>query len=77
MKILVINDKGFDSGGISTYIGLIRSELEKKNHIVKILSSDVYFGKQHFNDYEFGGEKNRGTIKWFFHKLFNCFLSVS
>ena len=71
MKILVINDTGVEYGGVSTYIGLIRSELGKKNHTVKILSSDVYYGKEHFSDYEFGGEKNRDTIKWFFNKLFN------
>src|SRR5665648_726984 len=71
MKILVINDTGVEYGGVSTYIGLIRGELGKKNHTVKILSSDVYYGKEHFSDYEFGGEKNRDTIKWFFNKLFN------
>lgn len=71
MKILIITDWGFENGGVSTYIKSIRNVLEKRGHIVRVLSSDVYFESKRISDYEFGGVKEKGTIRWYLNRLFN------
>jgi glycosyltransferase involved in cell wall biosynthesis len=70
MKILIIDDMGFESGGLSTYILNLRSILKERGHIVKILSSDAHPEKKHFNDYKFRGI-NENSIFRVFPYIFN------
>jgi len=50
----MINDCGYEQGGVATYLLAIKESL-KKNHIVKVLTSNQNSKKNHFSDYEFGG----------------------
>lgn len=71
MKILIITDEGFENGGVSTYVRSIRKTLEHRKHIVRILSSNIYFGNNNFNDYEFEGVKDINSFKYYLNRLFN------
>lgn len=53
MKILLINDKGFESGGTQVYTFELKRSLEKMGHTVKVFSSNLNPEKKHLNDYEF------------------------
>lgn len=67
MKILMVEDLGFDIGGISSYLINAIKVLKKEGHAVKILSSDVNPEEKHFDkkayvysDYKFRSfNKNR------------------
>lgn len=52
MKILQITSVGYLAGGAEKNVRIIRDELIKRGHKVKVLSSDVK-GPDMFNDYEF------------------------
>ncbi len=60
MKILMVEDLGFDNGGISSYLINATKILKKEGHTVKILSSDVDPEEKHsdkkayvYSDYKF------------------------
>ncbi len=53
MKILIISNYGYISGGVETTISSIRPLLEARGHEVRILTSDSNLDRQHFNDYSF------------------------
>jgi glycosyltransferase involved in cell wall biosynthesis len=56
----MVNDKGFESGGISSYLINFKKELKKAGYTIKILSSDINPEKKHFSDYKFRSfNKNR------------------
>lgn len=67
MKILILEDLGFDIGGISSYLINATKVLKKEGHTVKILSSDVKPEEKHsdqkayiYTDYTFRSfKKNR------------------
>jgi len=67
MKILMVEDLGFDIGGISSYLINAKKILKKEGHIIKILSSDINPEEKHsdkkacvFSDYKFRSfHKNR------------------
>lgn len=67
MKILMISNYGSKIGGAEIYMFNLKEELEKRGYIVKILSSNAYPEKKHFNDYEFKGfnEKSVGRIIYY------------
>lgn len=55
MRILFINDYGYEVGGAETYLLNLKKGLEKNGHTVKILSSDRKGPKKPFSDYTFKG----------------------
>jgi len=65
MKILIINDYGFETGGVATYIFNLKEQLKRNGHIAKILSSDAYPEKKHFSDYEFRGINENSQLRVF------------
>ncbi len=54
MKILMINDYGYQVGGVETYISAISKELSK-HHDVKIFSTNINIDKTTFNGYTYSG----------------------
>ena len=72
MKILMINDYASGIGGDLTYILNLKEALEKRNNVVKILSSDIRFAGKHFGDYEFRSFSNNSIGKALYY-IFNPF----
>jgi len=79
MKILIVEDLGFDSGGISSYLINIKKVLKKEGHTIKILSSDVRPEEKHsdknahvYSDYKFRSF-NKNRIIRIFISIFNPF----
>lgn len=72
MKILMINDYASKIGGDISYILNLKETLEKRNNVVKILSSDSRLGQKHFNHYKFKGFSKTSIFSALFY-LFNPF----
>ena len=70
MKILMVTDKGFEPGGIQSYLINLKKELKKEGYTIKILSSDVNPEKKHFSDYKFRSF-NKNRICRLFFSIFN------
>lgn len=71
MKVLMINDHGFESGGVSSYVINVKKQLEERGHTVKFLSSDVNPERTHFSDFEYEGIINKNYIIRAFYRIFN------
>lgn len=69
MKILQVINLGYPVGGAEKSACLIRDELRRRGHDVKILSSNTIGGGVKFSDYEF---KSISQFSWLklFHHLF-------
>ena len=77
MKILLINDKGFKSGGSQEYLFYLKKELVKRGHIVKIVSSDLNSNDEYFCDYMFKSVSSRNIFRGFLRLFnFNAFFSI-
>jgi hypothetical protein len=70
MKILMVEDLGFDNGGISSYLINAIEILKKEGHTVKILSSDVNPEEKHsdknayvYSDYTFRSSNKYRIIR--------------
>jgi glycosyltransferase involved in cell wall biosynthesis len=70
MKILMIIDMGYLGGGAENYVFGVKQLLEKRGHIVRILSSDRMPKKKHFSDYEFKSKINLPLYKRIPYYLF-------
>lgn len=68
----MINDHGSRIGGDLTYMLNLKEALEKRNNIVKILSSDIHLGGGHFGDYEFRSFSKNSIGKALYY-IFNPF----
>lgn len=64
MKILLINDYGYRVGGAETYLLNLKKELQKRGHIVKILTSDSG-NRKLFSDYTFKGINQNSIFRAF------------
>ena len=72
MKILIVEDIGFEPGGVQSYLINLKKELKKEGHTIKILSSDVNPEKKHFSDYKFRSFNKNRITRYFLH-IFNPF----
>jgi glycosyltransferase involved in cell wall biosynthesis len=79
MKILMVEDLGFDNGGISSYLINAIEILKKEGHTVKILSSDVNPEEKHsdknayvYSDYTFRSSNKYRIIRLII-RIFNPF----
>lgn len=68
----MINNYASRTGGDLKYILNLKEALEKRNNVVKILSSDIDTGKKQFSDYEFKGFSETSIFKAFYY-IFNPF----
>ena len=75
MKILIVEDLGFDIGGISSYLINAIKVLKKEGHAVKILSSDVNPEEKHSDQktYVFSDYKFRSFNKY---RIFRIIISI-
>jgi len=72
VKILMINDYGSKVGGDLTYVLNLKAALEKRNHIVKLLSSDIILWDKHFGDYKFRSFRHDSVSRALYY-IFNPF----
>jgi len=70
MKILHIISEGCPCGGAEKILIELKDNFENKGHEIKILSSDLYPGLNHFSDFEFKSINSNNPMKIIF-KLFN------
>jgi glycosyltransferase involved in cell wall biosynthesis len=70
MKILFLNSYGIKVGGTETTIKELKTELQRKGHEVRILTSDFTNGKKLFADYTFKNVESNFVLK-LFYRLFN------
>ena len=70
MKILMVNDEGFESGGVPSYLINFKKGLKKEGYTVKVFSSDFNIGKKYFSDYKFRSF-NKNRICRLFFSIFN------
>lgn len=71
LRILIICDRGYIVGGTETNILRQSYELEKRGHLVKILTSDYNpADKQLYSNYTFRGYRENGLVKWIL-QIFN------
>jgi len=67
MKILMINDYGYNVGGVETYLVDLKKTLEKKGNVVKILSSslNIVNNKNNFSDYTYSLINQKSHLRIF------------
>jgi len=66
LKILLINDRGYLTGGVEINVLKLSEELKKRGHTVKILTSDINpTDVPLFSDYTFRGYNENSVIRWF------------
>ncbi|MDD5149114.1 MAG: glycosyltransferase family 4 protein [Flavobacterium sp.] len=70
MRILLINDKGINSGGSQIYLSELKKNLKFRGHIVKIISSNLDVHNKSFSDYTFKGFNTKSFLGALF-SLFN------
>ncbi len=73
LKVLIINDKGSGTGGVSIYVRTLKKLLLDRGYDVKVLSSDIYSkGDYPFYDYLFKGFKEESLARVVLY-IFNPF----
>lgn len=70
MKILHIITEGYPCGGAESILMNLKDNFEKKDHEIKILSSDLGPESNHFSDFEFKSINSKNPMK-IIYKLFN------
>ncbi len=75
MKILMITDRGFEQGGVSSYLLTMKALLEQ-THTVRILTSNQYSSGNHFSDYEFRGFNNTPFLIQLIYRLYNPYSAI-
>lgn len=70
MKILFINDYGFQEGGVETYLQELEEALFIHGHEVRMLTSNAGIPKKLFSDYVFKSTNTKGKLR-FIPYLFN------
>lgn len=70
MKILEITNLGYLNGGVETGLMLFKSEMERRGHEVKILTSNARPDLVHFGDREFEALEHKPRMLQLFYRIF-------
>lgn len=63
MRILLVNDNGFEVGGAETYLVNLKNELIKRGHTVKVMVSEPKDKSKSFGDYFFKGVNQQSKVR--------------